>query len=271
MLAELITSLITPCPAHVRGLGYLHEAIAIRGRYRRCQAAWRGHLEQSSDFVLSCAERCGDRRQVVVLGAGLLLDIPLAALAGIFAQVTLVDIVFLPEVRRRVKPFSNVALVEQDLTKVAATLYRQVKKGLGELPPPAPEIAALIERADLVVSANILSQLAAVPLAYVRKHWPGLADEQAEAWGRQILEAHIEALQATPGAVCLIADYAFEERDRQGELVNGDSTVFDLALPRPGVSWRWEIAPPGEGDRRLCRSLQVGGWYRAPQPSPSGS
>lgn len=261
MLAELITSLITPCRPYVRGLGYLHEALAIRSRYRRCQAAWRGHLERSCDFVLTCAERCDDRRQVVVLGAGLLLDVPLAALATIFRRVILVDIVFLPEVRRRVRSYRNVVLVEQDVTKMAATLYRRRNQELLALPLSVPDIPALADGVGLVVSLNILSQLTVVPLAYARKHWPSLAAAQGEDWCRQIMEAHYRALLATPGAVCLIADYAFEERDRRGEVVNCDSTVFDLPLPRPDIVWAWEIAPPGEQGRRLCRSLQVGGWY----------
>jgi hypothetical protein len=36
---------------------------------------------------------------VVVLGAGLLLDVPLNALSSLFREVVLVDIVFLPEVQ----------------------------------------------------------------------------------------------------------------------------------------------------------------------------
>jgi len=260
MLAEFITSLITPCPPYVRGMGYLHEALAIRGRYRRCQSAWRGHLERSCDFVRTCAEGCHDRRQVVVLGAGLLLDVPLAVLTTIFARVILVDVVFLPEVRRRVKSYRNVVLIEQDVTNMATTLYQCRKQGLLALPPSVPDIPSLVDGAGLVVSANILSQLTAVPLAYARKHWPSLAAARGEDWCRQIMEAHYRALLATPGAVCLIADYAFEERDRRGEVVNCDSTVFDLPLPRPDRVWEWEIAPPGEQDRRLCRSLQVGGW-----------
>ena len=40
MLAEILTYLTTPCPGYVREMGYLYEAIAVQGRYRRNRASW---------------------------------------------------------------------------------------------------------------------------------------------------------------------------------------------------------------------------------------
>jgi len=53
VLAELITSLITPFPRIPRRMGLLREQIAIRARERRCRAQWAGHLAASRQAMRS--------------------------------------------------------------------------------------------------------------------------------------------------------------------------------------------------------------------------
>jgi hypothetical protein len=260
MLAELFTYLITSCPPHIRRMGYLHEVIAIRGRYGRNQAAWQEHLERSRAFILSSAKQCTNRRKVVILGAGLLLDVPLEALVSMFQQVVLVDIVFLPETRRQSKKYSNVVLIQHDVTNMADTLHHTVRQEIHELPQSVPRILDLAEDAGLVVSLNILSQLFAVPRAYVFKKMPSLDVNHIQPWCRQIVDAHFKALLSLRCNVCLITDHEFEERDRADRLVSRNSTLYDIPMPAPEASWRWDIAPRGEQDRHLSRSLSVGAW-----------
>ena len=74
MLYELFTSLTTSCPAYVRHMHYLYEAIAMRGRYRRNRKAWQPHLDNSRAYLLAAAELCKSKSSIAVYGAGLLLD-----------------------------------------------------------------------------------------------------------------------------------------------------------------------------------------------------
>ncbi|HEY6011963.1 MAG TPA: hypothetical protein VIX18_10875, partial [Nitrospirota bacterium] len=75
MLSDLFSYLTSSCPTYVRNMDYLQETISMRGRAQRNRLAWQPHLDRSRAFVLSAAERCGNRGLVVVLGAGLLLDV----------------------------------------------------------------------------------------------------------------------------------------------------------------------------------------------------
>src|SRR5580704_10230849 len=93
MVLDVLDRLLTPCPRPVRALGYLREAIGIYGRFRRCRDYWREHIERCRFIIQNGLSRCSERRKAVVLGAGLLHDVPLAELASSFREVLLVDIV----------------------------------------------------------------------------------------------------------------------------------------------------------------------------------
>jgi hypothetical protein len=241
-------------------MDYLSEAIAMRGRYRRNRAAWQSHLDHSRHIVLSAAEQCRNRSKVVVLGAGLLLDVPLAELSSLFREVVLVDIVFLPEVRRRITPGGNVKLHQYDVTGMARALYDAIRLGSRDLPEAAPPVPDPDEAAGLVVSLNILSQLWVVPRAYALRKLPGLDEELIDDWCRQIVKAHFDFLESMPCPVCLVADHEFVMRDREGGIISRGSTIAGLSLPAPDASWTWDIMPKGE-ERHCSKELIVGAWH----------
>ncbi len=262
MLSELFTYLTTPCPQYVRHMDYLTETIAMRRRYRRNRAAWSPHLERSREFVLDAAERCRDRSKVVILGAGLLLDVPLADLSKMFREVVLLDIVLLPEISRMMKKYGNVKYTQNDVTNMAEKLYNNIRQGIRELPGARPGTPDLVEHAGLVVSLNILSQLWVVPRAYALRKLPAFIDEEKLAdWCRQIVESHYAFLQSLKCPVCLVADHEFVKRDREGRIVSRGTTVADLSLPDPQASWTWNIAPMGGDSRSLSKELNVGAWH----------
>ena len=261
MLSELFTHLITPCPQYVRHMDYLSEAIAMRERFRRNRQAWQPHLENTRRFVLSSADTCRNRNKAVLLGAGLLLDVPLAELSSMFHEVVLMDIVFLPEVRRKVKPYRNVRLMQYDVTNLAQQLHENINRGLRELPEPDSPIPEIDESTGLVVSLNILSQLWVMPRSYALKKLQGLDEEQVEDWCKRIVESHYTFLRSLPCPVCLIADHEFIKRDRDGKVVSRGSTIFGLALPKPEASWIWNLVPIGEKRQYLSKELVVGAWH----------
>jgi hypothetical protein len=260
MLSELYTYLATPCPQYVRHMDYLSEAIDMRKRYQRNRAAWQPHLENTRRFVLAAAERCGNRSRVVILGAGLMLDVPLEELASMFREVVLADIVFLPEVRRAVKRYGNATLVRHDVTNMARRLHENILRGVRELPEAAPGIP-IDGDTGLVVSLNILSQLWVVPRAYALRKLTLIDEEQLDGWCRQVVESHHAFLLSLPCSVCLVADHEFVKRDREGTVVGRASTICGLTLPTPHASWTWNIAPMGEDRPYLSKELNVGAWH----------
>lgn len=261
MFSELFTYLTTPCPQYARHMDYLDEIIAMRGRYRRHRTSWQPHLDSTRRFVLSAAGRSKNRNKAVILGAGLLLDVPLDELSSMFREVVLLDIVQLPEVRRTVKRYDNVKFIAHDITNVAEQLYKNVQRDIRELPRSTPVIPEIDENAGLVVSLNILSQLWVVPRAYALKKLPGLEEELLDDWCRQIVESHTAFLRSLPGTVCLVADHEFVKSDREGNIASKGSTVFDVKLPKPVATWTWDIIPMNDDRQYLSRELNVGAWY----------
>lgn len=271
MLHELYLWLTTPCPPYVRRMRYLYQIIAMRGRHLRHRDSWQPHLERTRQFIIDAAGRCSTNKRVVVLGSGLLLDFPLAELAERFDEVVLADIVHLPEVNKTIRPYPNVKLVQCDVTGVADRLYRNVQENRRVLPSGEPFFPAVDDSTSLLVSLNLVSQLAAVPFDYVLRKLPELEGEGLSRWCTEIREAHVRALNTLPCDVCLVADYAFAWRDAEGTVVDSGSTVGEIVFPEPEQVWTWHIAPMGEVSKQCAKELTVGAWYlRRERDLPKG-
>ena len=261
MLLDLFTSLTTRCSPHIRGLGYLDETLAMRKRYRARRRAWQPHLDCSKQFVLAAAEKCKSRNRIVILGSGLLLDVPLAELASIFRTVVLMDVVCLPEIRKQIGQFENARFLEHDVTGVSERLYKNSPCSAAERPevktPSSPEC----EKADLVVSLNILSQLWVIPRTFILNQRERAPRETLDDWCRDLVEAHYAFLRSLSCAVCLIADHEFVKRDKDGTVISRGSSIFDLPLPELKSAWTWDIAPLGAESGFCSKELNIGGWH----------
>jgi hypothetical protein len=263
MLLDLFTAFTTPGSPYLRRMGYVDEAIAMRGRYRRRRAAWQPHLENTRRFVLSSAQQCQTRNKVTVLGSGLLLDLPLAELASLFREVVLMDVVCLREVRKKIKRYGNVTFIEQDVTNIAERLYKNKQQRIYDLPEAAAARLIGAEESDMVVSLNILSQLWVVPRSCAVTPLPRATEEQLDDWCGQIVERHYASLRSMPNAVCLVADYEFVKRDHEGKIFSKGSTIGGLVLPQPEESWVWNIEPLQEDSQFNSKELRVGAWHFA--------
>ncbi len=242
-------------------MGYLEEAIAMRNRYRRRRTAWQPHLDCSKQFILASAEKCPRRNKVLILGSGLLLDVPLAELSARFGQVVLMDVVCLPEVRKLIRAFPNVSFTEHEATGVSEQLYKNKQQALADLPEvPVPSSRHTAD-SDLVVSLNILSQLWVIPRSYAVNNRPRVDAELLDEFCSTIVEFHYSFLRSLRCAVCLIADHSFIKREKSGNVVSADSSVYRLPLPKPDMHWTWNIAPFGSEHPSSSKELIVGAWH----------
>ena len=264
MLPELFTYLTTPCPPYVRKMGYLREAIGLKCRYKRHPARWQPHLERTRQCILSAAGKCGNRGKVVVLGSGFLLDVPLDELSAMFRDVVLIDIVCLPEIRRRIKRYGNVRFLLGDVTGIAETLYKNVSCGRRELPFAAPVLPEIDKDTGLVISLNVLSQLVVVPRIYALKKLPEIDQDRVASWCRRIIEAHYAFLASMTCNVCLIADYRYSKHDGSGRITRKVLHCMECPCRRlmiPGVGYSPNGRSPGvfktSGGGRLAGEIMV--------------
>ena len=236
MLIELLHWLTTPAPLAHRRRGYVRESVLLLSRSRRCRSAWAGHLERSRAAVIAACANLPRRRIAVVLGSGLLQDVPLAHLAERFEAVHLVDAVHLWPARRAVRAYPNVRLVAADLT------------GLSGGSASLHDLCAGAD-VDFVVSANVLSQLPILPLDRPGPQPPDL--------GRRIVAAHLDGLAALAARVCLLTDVEQVEEDRAGRVTDRLDLLHGVRLGEPDRRWTWDLAPFGEAARDLRQRHHV--------------
>lgn len=192
-------------------------AVGLWARAKRCEKAWAPHEENCQAFIEEKAGHHGERGTAVVLGSGLLREIPIEYLSRHFARVELYDLVHLPSARWRVRRagLANVFFFERDLSE-----------GLSFLDG--------MEGVDLVISADLVSQM-------------GLA----AADPKQVISDHVSALLNGPWTPCLITDISYKVFNRAGEVVAEEDLFAGLTPPPAFRAWEWIVAPFGEEDRNL--------------------
>ena len=265
-ITDWFSVLLTDCPPWARELGLAREHRAIAKRHRRLRVAWAPHLQASREAIMAAAERCPKHDQALVIGAGDCLDVPVAGLAGKFERVILADIVIGAGAKRWARRFPDrVSCTQWDasgaLAAVAAkkttltanealALFKSADAGV----PPGGE-------ADLVVSANCISQLGLVPghsLPAAEKD-SDLPDRCAKAAARH----HLEWLAQRTGVRILLADAERLNLAPDGRVLKRESLSSRYGLMKPDRQWRWDLAPIPEWSPDFHRVHEVGVWIYA--------
>jgi hypothetical protein len=242
MFLDLLDQLLTPCPRPVRALGYLREAMGIQRRYRRCREHWREHIERCKSIIRKGVDRCAQRRKAVILGAGLLHDVPLAELASSFHEVLLVDIVHPFRSRWRTRRLGDVRRVTADVTNTVHGLYWASDEPEMPLPRSRPDLLLDDPEIDFAVSLNLLSQLPCMPIEYLARY-KAHSSQEIDDYAHDVIQAHLDYLVRIPGRVVLITDVERLKIDMMNRVVERKDLMFGLKLPKQDEEWEWRLAP----------------------------
>lgn len=261
MLANLIHYLATPAPLAIRRAGHVSAAVALWSRARRHASAWANHEARTRAAIDAAIDRTHHRRVAVVLGSGLLRDIPIDRLRAVFREVVLVDVVHLASVRlaARVGRWDTVAFETRDLSGLDDLFERErIGRSIGgDIGAPLDPLGFLrrMDEVDLVVSANLLSQIlvgAARRLSRERRYARMPSDTLA-----RLAAAHLQGLATLEARTVLVTDTACEIRDRTGAVLERRDLLAGVALPEPAETWEWPVAPFGEEARDRERVHRV--------------
>ena len=248
MLAELFRYWTTFAPERVRKHGYLKRLIELEFRHARNEHAWADHILSCRTFIVEAADKCPKQGTAVVLGSGLLLEVPLRSLAERFDRVYLVDMFHMPAVRVEAKKHFNVKLLYGDITGIFAMMAEGDYPG-GSIPAPEPRIPHLKD-ADLIVSANCLTHLSPPICAYL-DHARHLTEFDQDRLTLQIMTAHVDAIANDATGVGAIIT------DSERFVLAGDRVVSrrdlipglhfpDTASRAHNLEWQWLMSPAGE-------------------------
>jgi hypothetical protein len=267
MLRELFDAFRTRCAPGARSLGLAYEAASIAARHRRVGDSWESHLAASREAIVQAAALCKRHRRAIVIGAGACLDVPMMELANQFAEVILADVAVSTAARRWQRRFPGcVSVLAWDATGALASLAKRRRT----LTPTEVEAIWLNSdpgvppggEADLVVSANCLSQLGLIPadrLAAADED-DGLVTRSAHAAASR----HLAWMAARPGVRVVISDISRLDVSPDGRELARRTILASLSMRPPDRSWRWYLAPIPEFSREWHRVHEVGAWTDAP-------
>ena len=250
-------------------MGYLTELIATEARFRRCSTAWQPHLDQTRAVISDAIAASGGHRKAIVLGAGILSDIPIDALCATFETVQLVDVCFLNRTRRSLRHHGNIDWQTCDITGIAEPLHAWLKRGQHADALPAPSIPGdiAIGDADLIVSANLVSQLPLLPVAWLRKAKTRIEDEAVFRFAQQIVKCHFEMLSSFSGTICLVSEIQRQICDG-ARILETEDPLWGIAPGIDGREWVWETAPRPEIARNYdVRNRVKGAYWTSARPA----
>ncbi|WP_181706922.1 hypothetical protein [Chthonobacter rhizosphaerae] len=262
MLSELAHALVTPATLEARRSGLLADKVSLWSRSRRFRAAWAPHKARSRAAVDRAIDAVTRRRTAVVLGSGLLDDVPIDRMASMFGKVVLVDAVHLAAVRLAVwrKGWRNVEFVTADLSGFDEALkrerFRRAVTG-GEIGGRLDPLAFVrrMPEVDLVVSANLLSQLAFTPSRRAETVDPKFTVPPDVT--RQLVAAHVYSLAGMSCRSVLVTDTDYVVVDREGNVIDEQDVLHGVTLPEETESWEWTVAPYGEESPDTARVHHV--------------
>ena len=251
-------------------LGFAEASAGIARTQRENREGWWSHARRSKAFILDAAARVARPRLAVVLGAGKAYDLPLAELAGRFERLVLIDIdaKALEATRAAtIRDRQNVELRPMDVTGVTARLAHGIQSAL-DAPETAFEalcrsyrLASLPrfvdERADLLVSGMMLSQLGLQPKLAAKRHYEARFGRPfPESWGppwdeleRKLQQDHIDSLADQAQLTVLSSDVVHRSGGESWSVIGAQRLAE--RIPRSlrvlaQAAWTWQRVRAGE-------------------------
>jgi hypothetical protein len=226
------TTPVTPSPFRP----FVRSSVSLWSRANRCAKAWAEHEENCQSFIRETVEGMKQKRTCVVLGSGLLRDVPAGYLSQKFDTVVLVDLVHLASVRLSIaaRGMRNMRFIWRDLSGYDDAVAGKVAEPLGFL--------RQVPYLDLVISANILSQI-----GVASKHrLEAEANPAKDAILQALVRAHLDGLAALPCKTALLTDVSYQVADRGGKVSEEADLLCGVAAPAAKRHWTWPVAPYGE-------------------------
>jgi hypothetical protein len=275
-------------------LKFSETSAGIASAQRANREGWRAHAQRNRAFIEEAASGCERRELAVVLGAGQAFDLPLPQLARAFERLVLVDIdgpTLEATISSTIKDAGLRARVEArvlDLSGINGQLVRavdqvmagsggaeQIAAELGQLCrsywlPERPALLDSSERADLVISDLVLSQVAWPQRVYALRLWEQrfgkLGGEAERAWvvpwwefELRVQQDHISSLAGAAERIVLCSDvisrttsldHAGVERETGGKVFALGVSSLHERIPRcfrieRHAAWQWSRYRPG--------------------------
>ncbi len=220
--------------------GYVYQNVSLKFRSRRCSKAWQGHVDQCHQLICEHLEKT-QPNTVMIIGSGLLLEIPIQDLLEKTEKIYLVDLVHAGEIRKFAAKNPKIELIERDISSLLGIL----KKGAGSFQINSIPWKQLpnwqLPKVDWVISANLMSQ---IPLM-ISERLP-MSSEVYVRFAKSVRDQHIQRLFEQAPKILLFADFETRYIDHEDQRIKTETYQVDLGSLSFDREWLWEISPFGE-------------------------
>lgn len=257
MLIEWIQSKLTTASKTVRTIGFVNSSVALEARHKRCAEAWRPHLENCHRMILENLPVAATN--ILIVGSGPLLEIPIDELLKRQLQITLVDVVHPSRPRKLGAKFaSQLKLLEIDVSGIVEAIKTKNFEDVRKFKFRPPPIESLLDGKsfDYVISANLISQLALDPYEALKKYY-WADDTYFGRLAKRMGDQHLEWLKSFHAKTLIIADVERTYFDKHGQKVDKTASAYRLTAGEIVGNWDWEISPFGETSKDFCYIMSV--------------
>ncbi|WII72224.1 hypothetical protein QJS83_17310 [Bdellovibrio sp. 22V] len=259
MIREAFEFFLTPTTPLAKKYGFLYQSISLKHRYERCKKAWLPHLKNCQDLFLQTARELPQKKSVIVLGSAHLHEIPLHLLVENFEQITLVDVLHPYRHHALAKKNPRLKLITQDLSQSLEKLddlhsLADFHKMIEEL----KQKTLFHFEADLIVSGNLLSQLALLPMETLEKKIKrNLSLEEKDQICTAFAEIHLQNLQKCSGKKLVYADREVTYRSPKNEVIYQGHYPVSFEGFKKIKEWNWLLAPLKEASKEYSIEMKV--------------
>lgn len=259
MIREALIFLLTPTTPLAKKYGFLYQSIALQHRYERCKKAWLPHLKNCQDIFLQTLSDLPQKKSVVILGSAHLHEIPMHLLLGNFENVTLVDVIHPLKHHWLAKRNPRLKLITQDISQSLHHLEKiQSLKDLHHLMDELQKQEIFHFEADLIVSSNLLSQLALLPIeALEKKLKRALTLEEKDFICTGFAEIHLKNLKNCKGRKLIYSDREVLYHSPKGELIYTGHYPVSFSGFKKMKEWTWNLAPLKEASKDYSIEMKV--------------
>lgn len=252
MLFEFFKYFTSKTSQEARHFGHLYETIAIIQREKRCHLFWKSHREECKKFIIRSISKMTQFDSVIIFGAGPLHEIPIEEISKAFKKIDLVDVVHLPTTIKKCSHLNNINFITSDVTELEEFILKN--KIIYNRQPEK----FLKDKYDLVISANLISQIPHHLINFLRKNGKEkYSEETLIKFANQVAKDHFDYITNFHCPAILITDSETQYFDKNENLIQTEKPFLDFDLPPPDHKWVWNLAPIPEMSKKYSVKMVV--------------
>lgn len=237
-------------------MGYYDYQSRLIFRHLGQEDGWDGHLTKCRNFILGAVETVKPEI-VTVLGSGWLLDVPLAEMLVSVKKINLVDVVHPPDVLQQAATFGKVNIINDDVSggliaevweRMQGYSFLKKKKTLSDI---AVKVWEPGFETGMVISLNILTQLEALPIAWIRKK-ASVSDTEYDQLRLEVQKSHLRFLSERRSVLISDTEEVFSGPGAEHEAVRTALAAFPHGEKED--EWQWDFDLKG-ADAYTRRSI----------------